>query len=397
MPAWLRRIWTVRGLRWGLLAVGLVTVGYLAMRPREVPVDAAPVTLGPLRVTVGNEGITSVRDRYLVVAPVAGRLERSGLRAGDSIAAGQVVARLFPLPLDVRGRQQAEAGLEAALDQQRVAAAALEQARVTLRQATSDRSRAERLLGGGGIAVADLERLQLAEAARRREVESADFRVQAAGHNAQVARAALASAWPEGGRHALELRAPVAGIVLMAGERSARIVSAGETLVALGDPAALEVTVDLLSTDAVLVTPGASMLVTGWGGEDTLKARVRRVEPSGYTKVSALGVEEQRVDVVGDFDSPPARLGDRYRVFVLVVVWEGDQVLQVPASALFRQEGGWATYVIEGGRARLRMVGIGHQSSHAAEILGGLGEGSRVVRHPTDRIADGVPVRITQR
>jgi HlyD family secretion protein len=386
-----RRIWLLA------LVLGLVAVVVLLLRPREVPADMASVTVAPLRVTVGDEGMTRVRDRYLVTAPVAGRIERITAEAGDSVRRGTIVVQLFPLPLDARGQRQAEAAIEAALDHQRMQEAGLEQARVALVQATHDRARAERLVSGGGIAPAEVERLQLAEASRQRDVEAADFRAKAAAHDVEVARLALSVMGPGTARQSVVLRAPVTGVVLSAPERSERVVNAGETLLELGDPRAIEVVVDLLSTDAVRVSPGDAMFIVGWGGDDTLRARARRIEPSGFTKVSALGVEEQRVNVIGDFERVPPRLGDRFRVEVLVVLWEADSVLQVPASALFRQDSTWAVFAVEGGRARLRRVRVGHQSVQAAEIVEGLERGASVIRHPTDQIADGVRVTPRQR
>ena len=344
-----RRIWAAT------IALGLAVLAILFLRPRPVRVDIAATNFGPLRVTVGDEGMTRVRDRYLVVAPVAGRLERTDLDAGDSVRRGMLVARLVPLPLDARGQREAEAAVEAALDHQRMQEAALEQARVALLQATRDRERAERLVSGGGVAPGRSRAASLAESSRRRDVEAADFRARAAGHDVEVARAALSVAWPGAAqRQELELRAPVTGVVLSNPERSERVVSPGMTLLELGDPRAIEVIVDLLSTDAVRVTPGDPMLVVGWGGDDTLRAHVRRIEPSGFTKVSALGVEEQRVNVIGDLEQVPPRLGDRFRAQVLVVLWESDSVLQVPASALFRQD---STGPCSSSRAAVRVSG----------------------------------------
>lgn len=386
-----------RGL-WSLaLVLGLAVTIILLLRPRQVPADVASASVAPLRVTVGDEGMTRVRDRYLVTAPVAGRVERLTVEAGSTVRRGTVVARLFPLPLDARGQQQAAAAIEAALDHQRMQEAGLEQARVMLVQATHDRERAERLVSGGGIAPADVERLQLAEATRRREVEAAEFRARAAAHDVDVTRLALSATEPTAVRQSLVLRAPVTGMVLSAPERSERVVTQGETLLELGEPRAIEVVVDLLSTDAVRVSPGAVMLVMGWGGDDTLRAKARRIEPAGFTKVSALGVEEQRVNVIGDFEQVPPRLGDRFRVEVLVVLWEADSVFQVPASALFRQDSSWALFQVEAGRARLRRVRVGHRSEQAAEIVEGLERGAMVIRHPTDQITDGVRVSTRQR
>jgi HlyD family secretion protein len=226
-----------------------------------------------------------------------------------------------------------------------------------------------------------------------RELESAQFRAQAAAHDVEVARAALLA----GAGTAIPLRSPVTGRVLRIPERSERVVLAGTPLLELGDPAKLEIVADLLSSDAVRVMPGDAMLIEGWGGGTTLRGRLRRVEPSGFTKVSALGVEEQRVNVIGDFVDLPGAIGDRYRVEVRIVVWEGRDVLQVPTSALFRHGDGWSVFVIEQGRARQRDVRVDHRGTFETEIVQGLNEGDVVVRNPSDRIADGLRVAVAPR
>ena len=379
--------------RWFWLAGGILGAMVLLRLLRTPPalVDVAAAGTGPMVVTVGDEGMTRVRDRFLVTAPVAGRVERIRWEPGDTVGRGEVLASLQPLALDARSRRQAEAALAAAGDQSRVAQATMEQARLAVEEATLDRLRGERLVAGGGLAPVDLERLKFAEQARQRELDAAGFRARAAAHEEEVARAVLLAADPATGGE-VTLRAPLDARVLAVPERSERAVSVGTVLLELGNPAALEVVVDLLSTDAVRVTPGARMLVMGWGGNSTLEGRVRRVEPSGFTRVSALGVEEQRVNVIGEFCDTTGRLGDRFRVEARVVLWEAERVLQVPPSALFRDGDAWSLFVVEGGRARRRTITVGHESSTASEILTGLKEGDRVIRHPTERIADGVRV-----
>ena len=376
-------------------AAAVIAAAWLAirlLRPETIAVEVAPAAVGPLLVAVGDEGQTRVRYRHIVTAPVPGRLERIGLEVGDAVAAGAVVARLAPLPLDARSRLQAEAALEASRDLERRSVAAVAQARTALEQTQQDRQRAEQLVAGGGIARAEVERLRLAVQAREREVEGAEAGARAAAHDLQSARSALMASGTAAGARTLRLTCPVGGRVLAIPERSARTVPAGESLLEIGDPSDLEIVVDLLSTDAVKALPGQRMLVTGWGGDSTLEGRVRRVDPAGFTKVSALGVEEQRVNVVGDFVAVPARLGDRYRLDVRLVLWEGDSVLKVPASALFRRGDGWALFVAKDGRAREREVTVGHESSTEAEITAGIARGEVVIRHPTDRVRDGTRV-----
>lgn len=377
-----------------LAAVALAAtawLGWRALRPEVIAVDLAAARVGPLAETVGDQGETRARHRHVVTAPVPGRLSRLMVEVGDRVAPGAEVARLAPVPLDARGRDQARAALAAARDLERVAAAAAAQARTALEQARADRVRADRLLEGGGIAPAEAERLVLAEQARAEELEAARARQRAAANDVEVARAALDPG--EGAGRSLSITCPMGGVVLAVPEQSARTVAPGETLLEVGDPQDLEVVVDLLSSDAVRVSPGDPLRVTGWGGPGELTGRVARVEPAGFLKVSALGVEERRVNVVGTFDSVPARLGHRFRVRVDVVLWQSDSALAVPASAVFRRGDGWAVFRVERGRARERDVTIGRESATDSQVLDGLAPGDRVIRHPTDRIRDGTRVR----
>jgi HlyD family secretion protein len=378
------------------LAIGatvLVLAGstFAVLRPRPLTVEAARAMRGPLQVTVDEEGETRVRDRYVVAAPVAGRVSRIELREGDRVAPGTIVARMSPTPLDARARDQAVARVAQAEDAQRAADAAVPLARAASDQARRTTQRAQALAAQGLLAPEARERAELDATTRARELESADFRARAAAHDVEVARAALVG----GPGAAIALRAPVCGQVLRVPEPSERVVGAGAPLVELGDCAKLQVVTDLLSSDAVQVKPGDPMLIEGWGGT-ALRGRLRVVEPSGFTKVSALGVEEQRVNVIGDFVDPPGPLGDRYRVEVRIVVWESPSVLQVPASALVRAGDVWAVFVVERGRARRREVAVGHRTAFATEILRGLEAGDVVIRYPSDRVAEGVRVQASR-
>lgn len=384
---------TPKGIGLGA-AVALAAAGAIALlRPAPLRVETARVARGPLQVTVDEEGETRVRDRYVVAAPVAGRVARIELQEGDPVAAGAVVGRLFAAPLDARAREQAAARVAETEDAQRAADAGVKQAQAAAEQARRSCQRAQELAARNLIAPEERERAELEETTRVRELESAQFRAQAAAHDVEVARAALLA----GAGTAIPLRSPVTGRVLRIPERSERVVLAGTPLLELGDPAKLEIVADLLSSDAVRVMPGDAMLIEGWGGGTTLRGRLRRVEPSGFTKVSALGVEEQRVNVIGDFVDLPGAIGDRYRVEVRIVVWEGRDVLQVPTSALFRHGDGWSVFVIEQGRARQRDVRVDHRGTFETEIVQGLNEGDVVVRNPSDRIADGLRVAVAPR
>jgi HlyD family secretion protein len=377
----------------GLAVLALAGVMF-AFRPSPQLVDVVSVARGPLLVTVDQEGVSRVRDRYVVTAPVAGQLHRIALEQGDSVQRGQVVALLDPLPLDSRARQLASARLDAVEDTRRTAVANLEAAQEVYAQARRTRERADSLAAQHLISPEQREQAAVTEASRASEVDAANFKAQAAAHDVEQARAALSLG---GTRSAapFPVHAPVSGRVLRLPERSERVVAAGDTLMALGDPARLEIVADLLSSDAVKVHPGDTMLVEEWGGSQSLVGVLRRVEPAGFTKVSALGVEEQRVNVVGDLVQPAGGLGDAYRVEVRIVLWRGENVISVPASAIFHGEKGWEAFVVESGRARRRPVTIGHRGAFDVEVVSGLAPGEVVIRQPSDRIEDGVRVRPT--
>lgn len=393
--------------RWvGLVALGATVVLAVAYGfwPRPVPVDVAPVHRGPLRVTIEEEGKTRVKDRYIVSAPVAGFMRRSELEVGDPVRAGQVVAVLEPLRssvLDPRTRAEAEAQVAAAEATVKAAEEKARGASADAEYAAKKLARAQELFREGILPKNDLD-LAVAEARRTEAlVLSAEADVAAARGALERARSALRNSPAEGvadRRRIVPVQTPVTGRVLALRRESAGVVAAGDPLVEIGDPGRLEVAVELLSADAVEVGPGTPVLFERWGGENPLTGRVRIVEPTAFTKVSSLGVEEQRVVVVADFTSPPEawrRLGDGYRVEARFIVWEGENVLQVPAGALFRLGDGWALFVVEDGRARRRPVTVGHRNDLEAEILSGVAEGQTVITHPDESIADGT--RVTPR
>jgi len=382
---------------WRPIALVLLAAALLIWRlsPTAITVDAVSVTVGPLRETLDQEGRTRVRDRYVVATPVSGRLERVLYRAGDLVRRGQTVAWLVPAPLDVRARREATSRVEAAEDARGSAEAAVLAARAALDQAERARARVESLAVHGHMAPSAREEAELLATIRKRELEVAGSRALTAGHEVEIARGALLAASPGSGGQGSRspARAPETGRVLRLLEESERVLPAGTPIMELGDPARLEIVSDFLSTDAVKVRAGDTMLVEEWGGDHSLHARVRLVEPSGFTRVSALGVEEQRVNVIADLIDPPGPLGDRFRVETRVVLWGADQVLQVPVSALIRQGDGWVVFVIEGDRARLRQVTPGHRGAFAVEITSGLRDAEQVVSYPNDLIRAGTRVR----
>lgn len=388
-----------------LILVLLAVAAFLAvaLRPQPAAVETARAGRGPLRVTVEEEGETRVRQRYVLSAPVSGRLERIALDAGDTVVAGQVVARLDIAPLDTRGREQAAARLAAARAARREADARVARERTTLTEARRRLARAERLAMEKILPAEELDAARTTAATAESDLEAALFHARAASWDVESARAAQldSSAGGAAGGKAIELRSPMAGSVLRVCQECEKVVQAGAELIELGDPHDLETVVDVLSTDAVKIRPGALMLLDpgtegeGEGGQG-LRGRVRVVEPSGFTKVSPLGVEEQRVDVIGDFVDPPGRLGDRYRVEVRIVLWEDEDVLKIPSGALFRDAGGWAVFVVQEGRARLRPIKAGHRNPDEVEILEGLDEGEVVIVHPSDAVEEGVRVSALQ-
>ncbi len=384
-------------------ALGLGALLFLVFRTAPVRIESAAIARGRLLVTIDEEGETRVRDRFVVAAPIAGRVSRLTVEPGDAVRQGDVVARMHPLPLDPRTQAEAQARLEAAQAAVREADARVAQARAAREQAVRSASRARQLGRSGTIGQEERELVELNETARTQELEAAEFAARAAAFNLEAAGAALMAPGAEGGAalavacdsgepDCLELRAPVDGRVLRVPEESERVVVAGTPLLELGDPEAIEIVVDVLSTDAVQVRAGAAMLIEDWGGAEPLRARVRRVEPSGFTKLSALGVEEQRVNVVGDFDGDRGGLGDAYRVEARIVVAEVAEALLVPSSALFRRQDAWHVFTVIGGRAALRAVEIGRVNAEQAEVRAGLAVGDVVVLHPSDQVTDGARV-----
>jgi HlyD family secretion protein len=386
----------------GLVIGAALTLGVTAfvLRPKPVTVEATHVVRGELQVTVDEEGETRVRDRFLITAPVAGRLQRITLDPGDQVEEGAIVAQMNPLPLDPRLKAEATARLEAAEAAEREASARVEETRAALAQARREAARARELGSAGIVSAEAIERAALDETTHARQLDAALHSARAAEHNVEAARAALLApgqtstltVCTEQTEACVALRSPVAGRVLRVLEESERVVEFGRPLLEIGDPSALEVVIDVLSSDAVKVSAGDRVVLQDWGGDRALTATVRLVEPSGFTKVSALGVEEQRVNVVADFTEAPKTLGDGYRLEARIVVWQGE-VLKVPSSALFRHGDDWSVFVVERGRARRRVVEVGHVNSFEVEVAKGVDDGELVIRHPSDLLEDGTRVR----
>ncbi|MGQ0736728.1 MAG: efflux RND transporter periplasmic adaptor subunit [Acidobacteriota bacterium] len=371
----------------------------VALWPRAVPVDVVTLEQGPLRITIDEEGETRIRHRFVVSAPVAGRVQRISLEPGDRVERGRtIVAQIRPDPpalLDARSLAEAEAAAEFA--QAAIGRARAEESRAKTARALATRelNRTRELSDAGLTTRQTLEARQSEAKAAEELVDAAQFATASAEAELVRARARLGKGTPRAAGGLVPMTAPVDGVVLKRFRESEGSVQPGAPLVELGDPANLEIVSDLLSTDAVRVEPGAKVLIADWGGDRELEARVRRIEPSGFTKVSALGVEEQRVNVIIDFVDPEGawvRLGDAFRVEVRIVRWEADRVLKIPTSALFRVGDAWATWVVEHGRAARRLVEIGQRSGREAEVRDGLADGATVIVHPSDAVTEGAAV-----
>lgn len=391
------RVWKI--VRMFFAGAVVIAIAIVALWPETTEVDVAAVGRGPMQVTIDEEGETRVRDRFVVSAPVAGRLQRIELEPGDAVTRGStIVARLAPADaplLDARTRAELQAAADAAAEI--VGQARAERERLTaLRdraQATAKRYAA--LVEAGAVSREDFDSAQTAVTTTTRMLQAAAFAVAHAEREHEQARARLQR--PASAGRLVEVTAPVDGVVLRRLRESECVVGAGEALLEIGDPRQIEVLADLLSTDAVRVQDGGRVSIERWGGRPALTARVRRVEPSGFLKVSALGVEEQRVNVVIDFDDPARaarKLGDGYRVEVRIAVWQSDSTLSVPIGSLFRRGDKWSVFVVDDDeRVRPRTIEIGQRNDEAAEVVSGLREGERVVLHPPDTLIDGARVR----
>ncbi len=392
-----------RALIWTIVVAGGAVALVQAFRPQPVPVDVVAVRSGALVVTVDEEGKTRVRDTYTVSAPVMGRARRTTLEAGDAVVAGDtVVAEIEPSDpelLDLRTRAEAAADLAAAEADYSLAVAELDEALAELEFAKAERARSRRLAETDTISEREVDQAELAFKTRSAAVGTARAALRVREQAIARARARLAgpalTAIGSDECECVVVTAPVSGQVLRVLRESEAVVESGTALLEIGNPEDLEIVVEMLSTEAVKVAVGQRAVVEGWGGLEALEGVVARIEPYGFTKISALGVEEQRVNVIVDLTSPPETwraLGHGFRVDVRVVIWESADALTVPVTALFRRDGAWSTFVAEDGVARLRAVEIGQRSGLATEVRSGLVAGQRVIVSPGPRIEDGAPI-----
>lgn len=388
-----------------LLLIFLVTVAGLilyAFLPKPVPVDIVSVTRGPMRVTVDEDGKTRIKDRYLISAPLAGRLIRIQLKPGDNATANTTMLAVIeprdPELLDPRAKAEAVARVNAAQSMLDQSIPNLDRAAALMELARKEANKYRELRDRNAGTEKEYDDAMLMERVRTQEYNSAKFAQEIAKFALAQAKAALIRTLPADGPSPdahFEIRAPCNGRVLRVFQESSAVVQAGTPLLEFGDPSDLEAEIDVLSTDAVKIQRGASVIIDRWGGPQPLQGKVRVVEPSGFTKISALGVEEQRVNIIVDFVDPPdarASLGDGYRIEARIVIQEEASVLRVPSSALFRDGDQWAVFVVENDHAKLRHVKIGMQTALQAQVVDGLDEGTQVIAHPSDRIVAGVAV-----
>ena len=385
------------------MLAGVVAFLVYAFLPQPVPVDMAQVTRGPMQVAVTDEGYTRVHDVFVVSAPVTGYLLRIQSEVGDTVEANTTrLAELLPTHpqfLDERSRNQAEAAIRSAEAALKLSTAQRRDAEAQLAFARSDAKRARALAKKGHISKVALERAELALDSAEAALDTARAAERVSQGELDNARAALIA--PARGTPKMDdgnlvaVTAPVGGRVLRLMQESERVVVAGTPLLEIGNPGQLEIVIDLLSRDAVKVDPGAPVNITRWGGDKPLNGRVRLVEPFGFTKISALGIEEQRVNVIVDFVDPKetwSRLGHGYRVDAHIEIWRADDVVQVPTGALFRHREAWAVFRVIANRAVRTQVTVGHNNGREAEILGGVVPGDTIVLHPSERIEDGIKV-----
>lgn len=389
----------------GVAAIGIVAALVYGLRPKPIGVDVLAVTKGPMEVLVEEEGRTRVKDVYVVSAAVTGRVLRSTLDVGDQVIKDQTIVAVIqptdPPFLDLRSRHEIEAQISAASAAVDLAMAELRQAEGELEFAEADLARNTRLVQTGTVPERTLQKAKLDAVTRRAAVGKAKAQVELRRRQLESERAKLIGPeipadHPEPAASCcVNVKAPASGRILKRLHDSEKVVPSGTPLLELGDTAKMEIVVDLLSTDAVKVQSGATVAVTGWGGPHTLRARVRRIEPGAFTKVSALGIDEQRVRTILDFEAADtSALGHDYRVYTAITTWRGDGVLRVPLSALFRQGTDWAVFVARNGRAVRTTVEIAHRNAEVAEVIRGITDQDVVIAHPSDRIVEGSRVTL---
>jgi HlyD family secretion protein len=370
-------------------SIAVIALLFFVLRPAPLPVDAGVASYGPLEVSVEDEGITRVIDRFTVSAPVNGKVLRSKLVEGDSVRAGMTVAAILPPEQNALEYSESAAQAGSASASVSEALARQHETSVRLAQARLKAGRYQRLYSEGAVSKESSELATEEASVLDKEARAATAAARAARMQATAAEARIDAGVAS---KAVDVRSPVDGKVLRILEKNERVVPAGTPLVEIGNPGLLEVVIDVLSSDAVRVRPGDRVWIEDWGSAGALAGVVKRIEPAAFTKVSALGIEEKRVNIIAMLEKPEPRLGDNFRIQARIVTSKADRVLRVPVSALFRGDGGWELFVIDGGRAKVRKVKIGMRGADLAEVLGGLREGDRVVTHPPNELEPGMRV-----
>ncbi|ACF46238.1 MAG: efflux RND transporter periplasmic adaptor subunit [Prosthecochloris sp.] len=372
------------------VTVVVIAILFILMMPAPLPVDTEIVRRGVLTVRLEGEGRSRVKERFTISSPVNGRLERILLDEGDSVTSNAVVARITPPSLNTREYTRAEAAMRSSEAALGAAGARERQVKVDLEQARRKYDRYTVLFEQGAVSKEEYEEVKATRDMLAKEYSAATMTTRSSRFDVDAARAVVDSAL-EGSF--FEVRSPRDGLVLKILEKSERIIAAGTPLVEIGDAHDIELVIDVLSSDAVKVAPGMQVVIEEWGGGSALQGRVRFIEPAAVTKISSLGIEEKRVNIIIDLDEPERRLGDNYRVQADIVLWRGDNVLQVPVSSLFRGDEDWEVFTVRRGRAIVQPVTIGRRGAYEAEVIDGVREGDLVVVHPTNDLEDGMRVK----
>jgi len=375
-----------------LLLAGVI----VAFRPASILVETATVKKGPLQEVVSEEGKTRMHDHFVVAATVSGKLRRVDLHPGDAVHAGDIVAWLDPAPIDPRNIAMLEARLEATRAVQQEANSLVGRAEAEHHQATADLERTRALWAEGVTSKESLDKAATLASSAAMQFEAAKSRAQSAAYQVEEARSALLSHGADPSAMPVPIRCPIDGRVLKVLEQSERVVPSGTPIIEIGHSPKMEIVADFLTRDAVQIASGMDALIADWGGDKALRARVRVVEPGGFTKISALGVEEQRANVVLDFVDISDRLADGYRVEVKIIIWQDSNVLKIPASAVFRSGENWAAFTVRNGIARRTQVQLGHRGDFEMELLSGVSAGDQIILHPSTNVEDGTRVKVSE-
>lgn len=404
---------TIKTLIWTLVIIAILIAGYMAMIPKPVDVETAQVTEGPLRVSVREDGITRIREKYVVSAPVSGRLSRIKLHEGDEVRSDDTLVAVIlpsePAILDARSQAEARARVQAAESSLKRAGASSEQARINHDLAKSKFTRSKNLLPQRAISQDEYDTAKGEFLASEQTIKTATFETEVAKFELDMARAAArqftskssiegAGLGSSESVEPFEIITPVSGKVLRVFQESSTVVTVGTPLIEVGDPQKLEIEIDVLSTDATQIRPGSELTIEHWGGKEPLRGHVRVIEPAAFTKVSSLGVEEQRVNIIADFEELPERiatLGDGYRVEARITIEELKNAILVPNSSLFRFERQWHVLTVVGNAAVMKPVTLGLQNETHTQIVEGLSQGESVIVYPSDDLESGTSIRVS--